>query len=53
MTLKEAFEIVLSLANDNVLDDSIVANDEDLKEEQEHQNEAVELVQQYFETHIE
>jgi hypothetical protein len=47
MLLKEAFEIVLCLANDNVIDDP------ELKDEQDRQNEAIEIVQQFYEANVE
>lgn len=49
MNLKEAFEIVLDLAGGNVLSDKDVAGDECLRDEQERQEEAIELVRQHVE----
>lgn len=48
MKLEEAIEIVLELAADNVLDDSIIANDPHLSDEQARQKTAIATVEDFF-----
>ena len=48
MKLEEAIEIVLELTADNVLDDSIIANDPHLSDEQARQKTAIATVEDFF-----
>ena len=48
MKLEEAVEIVMELATDNVLDDSIIANDPHLSDEQARQKTAIATVEDFF-----
>jgi len=48
MKLDEAVEIVMELATDNVLDDSIIANDPHLSDEQARQETAIATVEDFF-----
>jgi len=48
MTLEEAADIVLQLAQENVLSDDDVMNDPDLQEQQERQQDAVNVVHDHF-----
>lgn len=50
MKLEEAVEIVMELATDNVLDDSIIANDPHLSDEQARQKTAIATVEDFFVT---
>tara|TARA_Y100001934_G_C12240343_1_gene719974 strand:+ start:206 stop:397 length:192 start_codon:yes stop_codon:yes gene_type:complete len=48
MKLEEAVDIVMELATDNVLDDSIIANDPHLSDEQARQQTAIATVEDFF-----
>ena len=48
MKLDEAIEIVMELATDSVLDDSIIANDPHLSDEQARQETAIATVEDFF-----
>ena len=48
MELKEAVDIVMELATDNVLDDSIIANDPHLSDEKTRQETAIATVEDFF-----
>ena len=48
MKLEEAVDIVMKLATDNILDDSIIANDPHLSDEQARQETAIATVEDFF-----
>ena len=48
MNLEEAVNLVIELATDNVLDDSIIANDPHLSDEQARQKTAIATVEDFF-----
>jgi hypothetical protein len=50
MKLNEAFDIVLELAEQNILDDERVENDSYLKKEQSRQKQAVKRIRSYYST---
>lgn len=48
MKLEDAIEVVLELAGDNTIDESIVANDPDLLDEKKRQETAITAVHDFF-----